>query len=80
MTIFNWAFDLFEFKKIGYFISNINRKRLIAREYSRDKYIISGVTGLVLKHWSDGNQTLNDIMKGIFFHIICTPKYNNNLE
>ena len=80
MKVFNWAFELFEFKRIGYFISNINWKSLIAREYSRDKYIIFGVTGLVLEHWSDGNQTLNDIMKGIFTYIICTTEYNNNLE
>ena len=80
MKIFNWAFELFEFKKISYFISNINRKRLIEREYSRDKYVISGVTGLFLRHWSSDNQTLDDIMKGIFINVICTTEYNNNLE
>ena len=39
-----------------------------------DKYI--GFTGLVLKNWTDGDQTLNDIIRGIFINITCTLENN----
>ena len=70
MKIFDWTFG---FEEIVYFINNqsVSRKRFIMGEYSTDKYI--WVTELVLKNWTDGNQTLNDII-GESFLILFVPQ------
>ena len=56
---------------------SVNRESSIMGEYSTDKY--NGVTWLVLKKWTDGNQLLNDIITGIFIYVIRTTEYKNIL-
>ena len=47
----------------------------MAGENSTDEYI--GVAGLVLKNWTNGNETLNDIIRRIVINIIFTTENND---
>ena len=55
----------------------VNWKRFIAVKYTTEKYI--AFSGLFLKNWNDGNQTLNDIIRGTYIYNICTTEYENIL-
>ena len=63
---------MFGFKEIVYFINNqpVNQKKSIVGEYSTDKNI--GITGLVLKNWTDDDQTMTSIIRGIL--ILFVPR------